>query len=67
MTELSVPHPMFGNPIGPWHDWFCWYPTRTYDGRLVWLRWLRRRRIQKHSYLFGGPDAWWQVHCEAAS
>lgn len=61
------PMPMFGSPIGPWHDWFAWKPVRTYDERLVWFRWVRRRNIQLHSYLPSrGPDRWWQYHCEAA-
>lgn len=60
------PIPLFGSPVGPWHDHFAWWPVRTYDGRLAWLRWVRRRSIQKHYYLFGGSDRWWQYHCEGA-
>ncbi|QIG76661.1 hypothetical protein EVC28_037 [Rhizobium phage RHph_I1_23] len=61
---MSDPNPqmMFGEPVGPWHDWFAWFPIRTYDQRLVWLRWVRRRSILKHWYLHGGPDFWWQYH-----
>ena len=60
MAAISKPMPKFGFPIGPFHEWFAWYPIRTFDHRLVWLKTVLRRRIQKHSYLDGGPDAWWQ-------
>jgi hypothetical protein len=52
--------PRFGNPVGPWHNWFAWKPVQTYDMRWVWLRRVRRRCIQKHEYLTGGADFWWQ-------
>jgi hypothetical protein len=53
--------PQFGFPVAPWHLWFAWRPVRTFDGRWVWLRTVRRRLIQKHDYLpQGGPDSWWQ-------
>jgi len=52
--------PRFGNPVGPWHWWFAWRPIKTYDRRTVWLRWVLRRCIQKHEYLTGGDDFWWQ-------
>lgn len=63
---MADPDPQlrFGFPVGPWHDHFAWFLIRTYDDRLVWLRRVRRRRIQKHFYLDGGPDSWWQYHCE---
>lgn len=54
----------FGDAIGPWHDYFAWFPTRTYDGRLAWLTTIRRRRIQKHWYLHGGPSFWWEYHMD---
>jgi hypothetical protein len=58
--------PLFGNPIGPWHDWYAWRPVQTYDQRWVWLRKVRRRCIQKHEYLTGGgADFWWQYDIEA--
>ncbi|MGV2049293.1 hypothetical protein ACQZ48_04340 [Agrobacterium sp. 22-209-1] len=56
------PQMMFGDPVSGWHDHFAWFPVRTYDQRLVWLRWVRRRCIQKHQYLYGGPDFWWQYY-----
>lgn len=58
------PRPTFGDPVGPWHWWFAWKPVRTYDNRRVWLRWVRRRNVQKHEYLHGGGDRWWQYHSE---
>lgn len=58
------PQPLFGDPVGPWHDHFAWLPVRTYDNQLSWFRWVRRRRIQLHNYLGHGPDAWWQYHNE---
>ena len=54
------PAAYFFEPIGRWHDWFAWFPIRTYDNRLVWLERVRRRRLQKHWYLHGGPDQIWQ-------
>lgn len=69
-TILADPEPkmMFTDPVGPWHWWFAWHPVRTFDQRLVWLRWCRRRCMQKHQYLYGGPDFSWQyhIHREAA-
>jgi hypothetical protein len=63
---MSDPNPkmMFGDPVGPWHDWFAWFPIQTYDQRFAWFRWVRRRSIQKHQYLRGGADFWWQYHVE---
>lgn len=67
MTYEPNPKPIFGDPIGPWHWWFAWKPIRTYDARIAFLRWVRRRCIQKHAYLpGGGPDQWWQYHAEGA-
>lgn len=51
--------PMFGKFVGPWRPAFAWLPTRLFDGELVWLRKIVRRRVQKHDYLTGGPDQWW--------
>lgn len=63
---MSDPNPQmfFCEPVGPWHDWFAWFPISTYDNRLVWLKTVRRRRMQKHYYLHGGPNSWWQYHEE---
>ena len=52
--------PQFGFPVAAWHFWFAWFPIRTFDGRLTWLRRVKRRLIQKHDYLNGGPTNWWQ-------
>lgn len=62
-TEPNPRH-VFFDAVGPWHDWFAWYPIRTYDYRLCWMRFVRRRRLQKHYWLHGGPDHAWQYHCE---
>jgi hypothetical protein len=56
----DIAMPCFGAPVGPWHRWFAWRPVRTFDMRLVWLRWVGRRCIQKHDYITGGGDFWWQ-------
>lgn len=56
----EVPQPQFGTPIAPFHKWFAWYPIKTYDHRIIWLRPVWRRRIQKHQHLNGGPNDWWQ-------
>ena len=52
--------PQFGDPVGPWHSHFAWYPVRSYDRRFIWFRRCLRRAIQKHHYLDGGSDFWWQ-------
>lgn len=52
--------PVFGDPCGPWIKSFAWLPRETYDGGLVWLRRIWKRRICKHHYLDGGADFWWQ-------
>lgn len=57
---MSDPLPEFGLPVGPWHRWFAWRPVLTYDQRLVWFRSLSRRCIQKHNYLDGGAEFWFQ-------
>jgi hypothetical protein len=67
MKTEPNPQPLFGFPMGPWHDHFAWWPVRTYDGRLVWLKWVRRRGIQKLQHLDGGDDQWFQYHCEGRS
>lgn len=65
-TTEPNPIPFFGDVIGQWHDHYAWLPIRTYDQRLVWLRWVRRRCVHKHQYLSGGADFWWQFHAEGA-
>ena len=37
-----------------WEPWFAWYPVEA-GHRLVWLRWIERRR----SYAL--IDAWWEL------
>lgn len=65
MTTEPNPTPFFGDAIGPWHDHFAWLPVRTYDQQLVWLRWCRRRCVQKHDYLTEGRTSFWfQFHNE---
>lgn len=70
MTEPN-PTPLFADAIGPWHWHYAILPIRTFDHqRLVWLRWVRRRRVEKRlsaygRYLNGTPDVWFQYHCEA--
>ena len=62
--KFSTPNhrPLFGTPIAPWHWWFSWHPVGTWDGRIVWLVPVMRRRIQKHSYLTGPDFNWWEYH-----
>ncbi len=31
--------------INNWHWWFAWYPVVSIEYGLVWLRWLRRKKI----------------------
>lgn len=52
--------PAFGAPVAPWHKHFAWRPANTVDRGWTWLRFVSRRRIQKHDYLPGGADQWWQ-------
>ena len=52
--------PLFGAPVADWHRWFAWYPVDTVDYGYVWLARIWRRRIQRHQYLRGGPDFWFQ-------
>ena len=63
MKILNPTHkPMFGSPVAPWHWWFAWHPVFTWDGRFIWFAIIKRRRIQKHTHLNGGADAWWEYH-----
>lgn len=59
-----IPEPLFGDPIAPWHKWFAWKPVMLWDGRVVWFRYVYRRLIQKHYWLDGGSDFWWQYSME---
>jgi hypothetical protein len=58
--QACDPRPRFGEPIGSWHRWFAWRPVKTYDQRRAWFRFVARRCIQKHEWLYGGSDFWWQ-------
>lgn len=60
MSKGDGAKPMFGWPVAGWHRYFAWKPVQTFDGRLMWLRFIHRRLIQRHDYLDGGPDNWWQ-------
>jgi hypothetical protein len=60
LEHADVAAPLFGDPVGPWHSWFAWWPVRSFDNRIIWLRFCSRRCIQKHQYLDGGSDFWWQ-------
>lgn len=42
---------MFYDPIGPWHDWFAWYPVDTVTHGWKWMVTLERRRIQTQLHL----------------
>ncbi len=57
---MIIPSPLFGRPIGPWRVWFAWKPIRTFDGELLWLRRVKRRRIQAHPHLSLFDEQWWQ-------
>lgn len=51
--------PRFGFAVNEWAKCFAWLPVVTFDGRLVWLRPVMRRRFHLHDYLNGGPEQWW--------
>lgn len=63
MRTEPNPTPFFGD-AGPWHDHFAILPIRTYDQQLVWLRWVRRRLVEKRHLVIGASDAWFQYHNE---
>lgn len=59
---MSNGQPAFGNFIGQWHKKFMWLPIKTYDDRIVWLRYVWRRRVLLHDYLpnpYPHLDKWW--------
>ena len=56
--------PLFGNPVDHWREWFAWYPVQTYNAGWRWLQTVAYRRIQKHPYLDGGADFWWQYRAK---
>ena len=64
MKTEPNPKMAFCFPVEPWHDWFAWYPVLTYDRRLVWFRWCRRRVVRAHIHLDAPFDVWFQYHAE---
>lgn len=60
MSVTDDAQPSCGIPVAPWHRVFAWWPIDTYDQGWKWLRFVERRRIQKHWYLDGGAARWWQ-------
>ena len=50
---------LFYTPIGPWHDWFAWYPVDTVTHGWKWLRTVQRQRIQSKWSLPGPVDQCW--------
>ncbi|WP_191057789.1 hypothetical protein [Geminicoccus harenae] len=68
-TFRARPHdparPRFGYPIAQWHRWLAWRPVKCWDGRIVWLRMVYRRRCQLYGYLSPSfPHQWWQYAIE---
>ena len=49
----------FCGPVAEPHDWFAWKPVKTWDGRWVWLRKVRRVLVQAHEYLPGPSRPFW--------
>jgi hypothetical protein len=49
----------FGDPSGPRHLWFAWYPVKKFYGKWAWLERVSRQRIIKKSYLDGPDWAFW--------
>jgi hypothetical protein len=58
----AIEAPAFGAPVGEWTPWFAWYPVRTWDGRLIWLSYVYRQLVRRHSWVDFGPVKWWQYH-----
>jgi len=50
--------PQFGFIINGWHEWFAWYPVRTFDLRWVWLRKIYRAGVQRSDHINGGSAFW---------
>ena len=62
--EVNPPkhRPMFSQYASPWHKWFAWRPVTTWDGRLVWLKVVYRRRIFPSLLIEGCADPWMEYH-----
>lgn len=56
--------PRFGFPVSDWFRWFAWHPVQTVDRGFRWLVFVNKRRIQKHDYITGGTDWWFQYACK---
>ncbi|AYD87289.1 hypothetical protein SEA_TENNO_86 [Arthrobacter phage Tenno] len=52
--------PRFGSPVSNWYRTWAWKPVHTVDRGYIWLRPYWRRNIQRHAFLDGGPQFWWQ-------
>jgi len=52
----------FASPVSLWHKWFAWFPVRTWDNRLIWLKQVERRMLAKHSHLSGPSSEWFEYH-----
>ena len=50
----------YGRAVSPWRKWFAWKPVDTVDCGWIWFKTVNRRRIQKHDYLPGDTEQWWQ-------
>lgn len=59
-VKVPDPKPMFGFPIGPWHDYFAWWPVKTYDNRTIWFQWVKRRCIQANDWIDTRQEHWFQ-------
>jgi len=42
-----------------WHEWFAWYPVNTLSGRWVWLKKVKRSRVDNGLKGSEGHRAWW--------
>ena len=64
MSKKNSHRYRFASPVGDWHLWFAWFPIKTWDKRIVWLRRVERRLLVKHSYLSGPSSEWFEYHYE---
>lgn len=54
------PKYQFASLCGPVDTWFAWLPVKTWYGKIVWLRKVKRRAAVVHSFLSpGGGDIFW--------
>lgn len=59
-VDQSAFEPRFGSAVCDWYRVWAWKPVHTVDRGWIWLRPYWRRNIQRHAFLDGGPDFWWQ-------